>query len=66
MWTKEDLRKIFKEEFVDELYALQFEDKDEDEDENLETLRAEAEQAQAVADLLKRHDAGSLKTLFKR
>jgi hypothetical protein len=35
--------------------------KDEDEDDGLT-----AEQAQAIADLLKRHDAGSLGALFKR
>ena len=45
--------------------ALEFEI-DEEEEETPESLRAEADQAKKIADLLRRHDAGSLATLFKR
>jgi len=38
----------------------------EEEEVNPEQLKAEAENAHQIAELLKRHDAGSLSTLFKR
>jgi hypothetical protein len=37
-----------------------------EEEETPEQLAAEAKASQQIADLLKRHDAGSLNTLFKR
>jgi hypothetical protein len=59
-WTAKDLADEF-DDHADRIEAGEF-----DEEESLEQLKAEAEVAEKMAELLKRYDASSLEALLKR
>jgi len=62
-WTETDWLNLLKEaqKMLDEGWRP-----GDEEEEDPAVLKAEAERALAIADLLRRHDAGSLESLLKR
>jgi hypothetical protein len=63
-WTMEDLRKVVSGEWATEELLESLNNYDPDAEEEDEGLTAE--QCEAIADLLRQQDAGSLGALFKR